>query len=194
MKALVILILVTAIPKLLSAQRVQHHSYITYYKVIKGEPDSVSWDLTPNMVSCTSTTKRHDRFAADPIIADCVKPMAYTRSGYDKGHMFSYEDAHCNDTDRVECFYMSNMLPQLHALNAGDWKTLEEQERAWAKSQTIHIIAGGYGSKGRLESGVNIPESCWKAIYVDGQWHGYIMPNDSTAKGHSYSYWGGERH
>jgi DNA/RNA endonuclease G (NUC1) len=170
------------------AQTVKHHDYTTYYNQSKGEPDSVSWQLNPGMVGCSATTRK-DMFRQDPAIPGSTTPIDYKSSGYDQGHMFPYADAECDPTDRIECFYMSNMLPQLHALNAGDWKTLETQERLWASSQNIRIISGGFGTKGKLKSGVNIPESCWKAIFVDGHWRAWVMPNETTSKGHKYSYW-----
>ena len=103
----------------LQGQTVKHHSYTTYYDASKGEPDSVSWQLTPAMVSCTNPG-RQDMFKQDPDIPGSTKPQDYKGSGYDQGHMFPFADAECDATDRFECFYMSNMLPQLHALNAGD--------------------------------------------------------------------------
>ncbi|MDB5122347.1 MAG: non-specific endonuclease [Mucilaginibacter sp.] len=171
-----------------NAQRVQHHSYVTYYNASKHEPDSVRWDLTPSMVNCGSTA-RVDKFAQDPSLPNSASPNDYRNSGYDKGHMFPYADAECNATDAVECFYMTNMVPQLHALNAGDWKTLETQERVWARTQPIRIISGGFGSIGHLPNGENIPESCWKAIFVDHKWRGWVMPNKSTSIGHPYTSW-----
>jgi endonuclease G len=110
-------------------------------------------------------------------------------SGHDKGHLFPYADAQCNGTDRVECFRMTNMAPQLHGLNAGDWKTLETQESVWAAIQTIKIIAGCYGSIGRLNSGVNVTVSSWKAIYVNHKWRGWDMPNKSSSVVHDYLPW-----
>ena len=59
----------------------------------------------------------------------------------------------------------------------------------WARAQPIRVISGGYGTKGKLPLGVNIPESCWKAIYVDGKWRAWVMPNEKTSKGHSYGTW-----
>jgi DNA/RNA endonuclease G (NUC1) len=170
------------------AQKVQHHGYATYYNASLKEPDSVSWQLSPAMVGCGKVTRK-DKFAQDPQLSNSTVRKDYQSSGYDKGHMFPFADAQCDATDQIECFYMSNMLPQLHALNAGDWKTLEEQERTWAASQTIRVIAGGHGTKGKLKSGVNIPESCWKAIYVDGHWRGFVMPNESSSKGHRFDAW-----
>lgn len=171
------------------AQAIRHHSYTTYYDSTLREPDSVSWDLTPQMVSCEAQARK-DRFAADPDIPDSAKPSDYANSGYDKGHLFSYDDAMCNDTDKVECFYMSNMLPQIHPFNAGDWKVVEMEERIWAKDQKLHIVAGGLGSLGHLKNGENIPEFMWKVIYFsDGRVLYWIMPNDKSSHGHAIDTW-----
>jgi DNA/RNA endonuclease G (NUC1) len=187
MKKIVALLLVACFIQAQS-QTIKHHSYTTYYNAEKGEPDSVSWTLSPSLVECGSVTRKN-KFAQDPEIPSSTKPSDYSNTGYDQGHMFPYADAQCDATDRVECFYMSNMVPQLHSLNAGDWKTLETQERKWAATQTIRIISGGYGTKGKLSSGVNIPESCWKAIFVDGHWRAWMMPNETSSKGHKFGYW-----
>lgn len=174
--------------QLLSAQTVKHHSFTTYYNAQEMQPDSVSWVLTPEMVACEGKVRK-DKFSVDPEIPGSVKPSAYKNTGYDKGHLFSWDSAKCSEIDDRECFYMSNMIPQPHPLNSGDWSTLEKQERRWAAIDTIYVIAGGFGSKGVLPSGVNIPESCWKAIYFQGKWRGWIMPNEKTSKGHKYGYW-----
>lgn len=84
---------------------------------------------------------------------------------------------------------MSNMLPQIHAFNAGDWKTLEVKEREWAKTNNLHIIAGGIGSLGKLAKGENIPAFMWKAILVKGTYIVWIMPNSITSVKHQWSYW-----
>lgn len=168
---------------------VKHHSYVSHYNPALREPDSVTWDLSPSMVQCTPP-KRKDLFTADPAIPGSAKAADYTNSGYDKGHLFSYDDAACSALDRVECFYMSNMLPQLHPFNAGDWKTLEVQERAFAKTTPLHIVAGGFGTLGKLNAGENIPAYMWKAIYLKGAWTVWIMPNSSTKSiKHAYTYW-----
>jgi len=188
MKKLILLITLLGCALLAQSQTVVHHSYTTYYNSSKGEPDSVSWNLTPSMVNC-KTTVRKNVFEPDPNIKECTKPSSYVNSGYDKGHLFSYEDAICNPIDRVECFYMSNMLPQLHSFNAGEWKKLEVQERQWAKTQTLHIIAGGIGSIGKLKSGVNIPAYFYKAIYMNTEWKVYIMPNSDKSQGVPLDKW-----
>lgn len=161
---------------------VKHHSYTSYYDVVSREPDSVSWNLTPQMCACTPQARK-DAFAEDPKIPNSATPKDYLNSGYDKGHLFSYDDAMCDPTDKVECFLMSNMLPQIHPFNAGDWKTLEVQERVWAKTKTLHIVAGGYGSIGTLKSGEVIPAYMWKAILTNGKYSIWIMPNKASSTG-----------
>ena len=178
-----------------SAQIVHHHSYTTYYDAKIKEPDSVSWNLTPAMVSCHVT--RVNLFAQDPDISNSANPDDYKVNAHapdrkawiNQGHLFNYEDAQFDATDRMECFYMSNMLPQNASFNEGDWKTLEIQERVWAKTATLHIIAGGLGSIGTLPAGENIPKYMWKAIYMNGTWTGWIMLNAITSIKHKYTFW-----
>jgi endonuclease G len=140
------------------------------------------------MVSCAPQARK-DAFAQDKAIPGSATPKDYANSGYDKGHLFSYDDAMCDATDKVECFLMTNMLPQIHPFNAGDWKVLEIQERVWAKTATLHIIAGGIGTIGKLKSGENIPKYMYKAIYMNGKWIAWIMPNDKASHGHPYMFW-----
>jgi len=166
---------------------VKHHHYTTYYNADKREPDSVSWDLTSDML-CDRKPPRV-AFTADPQVAGCPGAGAYDEPlngvKYSQGHMFNFDEAKCDETDRKECFFMSNMLPQAQSFNAGDWASVEHQERRWAAAGKVHIVAGGIGSIGRLaNSNVNVPDSCWKAIYHDHQWDGYIMANRPDSHGH----------
>lgn len=159
---------------------IKHQHYTTYYDVKNHEADSVSWDLTPQMISCTNKPVRKDKFDQDPQIPDTYKLKDnYAGSGYDRGHLFSYEDASCDSTDRIECFYMSNMLPQPHYLNAGKWKTLEGLCRKWAKTQRLHIIAGGVGHLKTIGNGqVVVPKFCYKAVLMNGHYICWIFPNE----------------
>ncbi len=86
---------------------------------------------------------------------------------------------------------MTNMLPQYHSFNTGDWKKLEMREQKLAKTKKLHIIAGGIGSIGHLPAGENIPKYMYKAIYMNGSWRVWIMLNDPTSKGHDIDrMWG----
>ncbi|AYL94235.1 DNA/RNA non-specific endonuclease [Mucilaginibacter celer] len=195
MKLNITLILFSLLSLSSFGQKVVHHAYITYYNPRIKEPDSVIWNLTPKMVACGKQT-RVDLFGPDPKIEHCAVKSDYEVNAgkpqslkIDLGHLFNFEEAQCDSTDRIECFYLSNMLPQFDSFNKGDWKSLEIEEQKWAKTSSLHIIAGGSGSLGKLPAGENIPKFIWKVIRKDGRWTAWIMPNSPTSKGHKYTYW-----
>lgn len=199
----ILTIILTFIVSVCIAQKVVHHNYTSYYNAKTKEPDSVIWNETPAMVACKPVTRKNP-FKQDPLVPNSATPDDYAVNGaklnpldIDKGHLHSYQDAMCMPFDVYECFYMSNMLPQIHAFNAGDWKTLEVQERIWAKKGTIHILAGGIGintsikqfPNGHLPKGEVIPAYMWKAIYMGGKWTAWIMPNQVTSVGGKWDKW-----
>lgn len=176
------------------AQVIKHHHYTVYFNPKIKCADSVVWDLTPQMVHA-SKVKRKDLFAKDPLLTNSPKPSDFVQLYKDKaheaakGHLFSYEDAISDSIDRVECFYMSNMYYQFQSFNAGDWKTVEQYERQLAAKQKIHVIAGYIDTLTHLPSGEIVPKYMYKAIYSNGNWLVWIMPNDITSKGHAVEYW-----
>jgi len=57
----------------------------------------------------------------------------YRKSGYDRGHMAPAADMHWEKQATIECFYLSNVVPQVgKKMNQGIWKALEERARTWA--------------------------------------------------------------
>src|ERR1700744_2549386 len=105
MKIITLLILISLACMFTHAQTIHHQHYTNYYNATLKEPDSVAWDLSPAMVSCAHDIKRKDRFKADPGLQGSASPKDYVRSGFDKGHLFNYEDTSCDSTDCVECFF-----------------------------------------------------------------------------------------
>lgn len=76
------------------------------------------------------------QFAADP----------YVRSGYDHGHICPSADRLASVESNEQTFYMTNMQPQTHSLNAGIWSRMETQVRSWAASayiDTLYVVKGG---------------------------------------------------
>ena len=67
-----------------------------------------------------------------------------------------------------ESFYLSNICPQRHSLNAGDWKELEEKAREWARKDcTVVVVCGPIVGKHPKRIGVNkvaVPEAFYKVI------------------------------
>jgi len=95
----------------------------------------------------------------------------------------------CNPIDNTECFYVDQMYEQYQSFNAGDWKTVEVYERQLAKLGQIHVIAGYIGIASHVSSGLPIVSYIYKAIYSNGKWTAWIMPNLPTTKGHKEAYW-----
>lgn len=95
-----------------------------------------------------------------------------------------------------DCFVMSNMCPQAHALNAGAWSTLESKERQWAQRDSAIIIVAGpiYETTDRKTIGaarVRVPSAFFKVIlapYLDKpRAIGFVYPNMS-APGNMQNY------
>jgi DNA/RNA endonuclease G (NUC1) len=172
-----------------NAQTVQHVGYLTHYDAKIGEPDSVSWDIKKGSLDCKVHLARANNFIADPAIPNTDLSGFYNGSGYDRGHQHPAQDASCSTLDEVECFYMSNMVPQKPNLNRITWKALETQCRLDAEKTDVHILCGVIGSNGLIKSKVSIPKYCYKAIYESGKWAAYIMPNQDSVKLHPYTYY-----
>ncbi|MCF0197006.1 MAG: DNA/RNA non-specific endonuclease, partial [Bacteroidaceae bacterium] len=111
----------------------------------------------------------------------------YRGSGYDRGHMCPSADCKHTRQSQNDCFLLSNMCPQLHALNAGDWEQLERRCRQWATEyDSIFIVCGPILEKDVTykrvgENGVTVPEQFYKVVLrltKDGaEAIGFIMNN-----------------
>ena len=159
---------------------IKHTNYTTHFSKSKKYPVMVQWETTSAMVSCPTPLKRKDNFKPDPKLPTETNIGAdYVKSGYDRGHVMPAADNLCQ-TPQVqdECFYFSNMIPQTHRLNAGDWKSLETATRDWAKISTkVRVWSGAVGEEKKIGS-ISVPKQCWKVVQVAGKWHAYLFNND----------------
>jgi endonuclease G len=149
----------------------------------------VSWEL---LGSETEGTLSRGNFAADPNVKSCPTLDDYRGSGYDRGHMAPSADMKWDETAMEQCFYLTNMCPQLHSLNNGTWKNLEEKCRIWAKADSaIIIISGPVLTKKPKEyigqNRVAVPQSFFKVILAPyanpPRGIGFIMPNGDVKGG-----------
>jgi endonuclease G len=143
-------------------------------------PVKVYWKLTKKMVSCKNPLDRSS-FSADPQLEDSNFKKDYAKSGYDTGHNFNAQDNACNVLTNKNCWYFTNMTPQVPALNRGPWKSLEGQCRKWAKAgDELFIQCGSYGKYKVIgPHKIRVPFYCWKYIrHRNGKAEAYIMPNN----------------
>lgn len=124
-------------------QLITQYAYFTSYNPANRIPNYVSWCLTKEHTDGEVSRKGHKFHANDAVGGIKVESNDYTHSGYDRGHMCPAGDNKWNRTAMDESFLMTNICPQTHALNGGDWKELEEQCRYWAeKYGKIYIVCG----------------------------------------------------
>ncbi|MCF0188214.1 MAG: DNA/RNA non-specific endonuclease [Bacteroidaceae bacterium] len=153
-------------------------------------PNYVAWILTEERVS--GDVERLDDFQPDPLIDNSPTWADYRGSGYDRGHMCPSADNKHSMRAQKECFYMTNMCPQTHSLNAGDWNELEGRCRKWTKKYgNLYIVSGpvinGYPTSGKLNNEyiangkIIVPDAFFKVIMRCGQYGakaiGFICPN-----------------
>lgn len=153
-------------PELLLQRRGYTVSYNRDLKI----PNWVAWELTPEKL--VERESRTDKFLPDPDLpeAEAVTTDDYKGSGMDRGHMCPAGDNRWHWKAMQESFYMTNICPQDHNLNRGDWKELEEACRRWAQKEgRIYIVCGPilYKQKHRTigrQHKVTVPEGFFKVV------------------------------
>ena len=148
----------------------KHTNYTSTFSKSLKYPVEVEWWITKAKVQCTNQLARKDNFQPDPqnpTITNLGKD--YVGSGTDRGHNMPAAENQCQ-TPAVqdECFYFSNMTPQYHSLNAGDWKSVEVLERQLSlQNDSVHVWCGSVGKAKVLGAHqVAVPTQCWKVIYI----------------------------
>jgi len=193
MKKVISLVTLLVISVTLFAQDVvvlKHTNYTSHFSKSKKYPVMVEWWETKAKVGCPNPLPRKDNFKPDPLLpleTDLVKD--YVGSGTDRGHMMPAAQNLCQTPAiQDECFYFSNMSPQYHSLNAGDWKSVETLTRQLASEKdSLHVWCGNIGEVKRVGR-VAVPEKCWKVIYIKStkEWRAFLFIN-STSKPDGYS-------
>jgi endonuclease G len=164
--------------------RLTHTNYTSIYSKSKKYPVLVEWWLTKNKVTCPNPLPRIDKFTPDPLLKEFTNLQdSYTKSGFDRGHMSPAADNQCSGKLVLEeSFYFSNMSPQYHSLNAGDWKSLETYCRNLSVTvDSIKVFCGNLGEIKKIGQ-VSVPSKCWKVIYIKKtkKYHYFIFNNDKS--------------
>jgi endonuclease G len=157
-------------------------------------PNWVAWELLGTETD--GDVPRAKSFWQDNDIDGCPNTKDYTKSGYDRGHMMPAADNKISEERMSDCFVLANMCPQVHELNDGAWKTLEQKERIWAQRDSCLIIVSGpiYAKSDKEyigNIGVRVPSSFFKVIiapYLDKpRGIGFVYPN-MRAPGNMQNY------
>lgn len=124
------------------SQIIHHRGHTLSYNNNLRLPNWVGYELTHE--ETYGDVERTDWFDEDPQVKGVrVRHADYTHSGFDRGHMAPAADMKWDKQAMIASFYMSNICPQVHALNAGLWNNLENRVRTWAKQDSAIIIVCG---------------------------------------------------
>ncbi|MGJ0608023.1 DNA/RNA non-specific endonuclease [Cylindrospermopsis raciborskii] len=141
--------------------------YALSYNRSHGTANWVAWELNQSWLG---NAERQDNFRPDPTLPKQwkrIKPSIYKGSGYDRGHLVPSGDRTPNIEDNSSTFLMTNIIPQTPDNNRNTWGNLEDYSRDLVEQgKTLYIIAGTWGSQGKINNLVNIPKYTWKIIVV----------------------------
>ena len=183
-------LLTQLVPKDIPQQLLRRVGYVVSYNPETHIPNWVAWQLTE--AHTTGPYKRKGIEFQEDNEAEGVKvnTFDYSRSGYDRGHMCPSGDNKWDKTAQEQSFLMTNICPQDHNLNVGDWNEMENQCRKWAKQYgQIYIGAGPilYRQKHKTigTARVVVPEAFFKVVLC--------MAGTPKAIGFIYKNVGGNR-
>lgn len=153
-----------------TGQRICRTGYALLHDNWAKIPQWTVYTLTPE--KALGCAKRSDSFSADQSLprGERAELPDYARSGYDTGHMVNSADMLWSVRAERESFILSNMSPQLPALNRGSWKTLETGIRGWTlqTGDTYTIYSGNiYTRPAEKTIGRNqvvVPTALWKVV------------------------------
>ena len=192
------------VPSLLPAENpITHTAYTTSYAHEHGQPYWVAYDLTYKQL--TAVAERPGRFRPDPRIQPrTTSHEAYTKTGFDRGHLAPAADMAWSTTTMSESFYTSNICPQRPGFNRGIWKILETKVRNWASQSTaagsmphLFIVTGPIftANMTNLNRGssknLHVPEYFFKALIdTAGNKRGiaFIIPNQKIPSETLWNY------
>jgi len=169
-------------------QIIQHVGYTVGYNLNWNIPNWVAYELTD--IEVNGEIARSNNFQPDPMVkGEPVCSYEYYQSGYDRGHMAPAADMKWSEQAMEESFYMTNMCPQNHSSNAGDWKELEEFARNLAKKyHRIYICCGPVVTDTLTTIGYDhlivVPQAFYKVFLrkkENGDWTsiGFVLPNSA---------------
>lgn len=168
-----------------ASQIIRHKGYTLSYNNDWRLANWVGYVLTTQETE--GDVERSDWFDKDPMVKGVqVRHADYTHSGFDRGHMAPAADMKWDKQAMVESFYMSNICPQVHALNAGLWSSLEDRVRSWARRDSaVIVVCGPIVPEQPMTIGDNrvaVPEYFYKIVAspysATPRGIAFIMPNE----------------
>jgi len=174
-------------PKLKArTQEVCFQAFAVLHSGISRTPLYSAEHLTRANLKAAGELSRKDSFHPESTLPaqDRAELRDYARSGYDRGHMSPNADF-ANRSTQAESFSLANMVPQVHANNAGIWAGIEGVTRQLALNDgEVYVVSGPafIGSDIKQVGNVLVPTDLWKVLYSPKQQRAgaYVVTNDET--------------
>jgi len=174
-------------PKLQArTQEVCFEAFAVLHSGISRTPLYSAEHLTRANLNAAGALSRKDSFHPESALParDRAELKDYARSGYDRGHMAPNADF-ATRTAQAESFSLANMVPQVHANNAGVWAGIEGAARQLATSEgELYVVSGPafIGDDIKQVGRVLVPTHIWKVLYSPKQQRAgaYVVTNDET--------------
>ena len=135
------------LPERLDNQTVHYKSIVVYFNKHYRVPNCVAYELTNTMTSMADSKDAENRanykFERDHNVKGCPDWWEYKESGYTRGHMAPAMDMRWDKTAMEECFFMTNICPQLDEMNDGEWRHVEEAVHKWSRTAGRLIVITG---------------------------------------------------
>jgi endonuclease G len=162
-------------------------AYAVLHSGVSRTPVYAAEHLTRSNLLEARTLSRKDAFHPEPSlpVIDRSELGDYSRSGYDRGHMAPNGDMPTR-TAQAQSFSLANMVPQIHANNAGVWAGIEMAVRELALTEGELYVVSGPAFLGadvqQIGRGVLVPTHLWKVVYSPSQQRAgaYVITNDES--------------
>ena len=167
---------------------IEHMGFTLSYNPSRRIPNWVAYELLDSELY--GDFERADEFKPDPSFKGRqAYDSDYRGSGWDRGHMAPSADMKWSSQVQEECFYLTNICPQNHNLNAGVWNDLEKRVRAEARYyKRLWVVCGpvvGRNKHGSIgQNKVTVPDGFFKALLTrraEGDYIsiGFYFPNEA---------------
>ena len=162
------------LPARLDDQVVNYKAITIHFNKHYRIPNCVVYELTNTQVSMADAPDAEKRnnynFNRDTKVDGCPEWWEYKDTGYDRGHMAPAMDMRWDRNAMEQCFLMTNMCPQRHELNDGEWRHMEEAIHTWARrSERLDIFTGPVIRNDMKKIGkhhdIAVPEKFFKVVY-----------------------------
>jgi endonuclease G len=151
-----------------------NQGYAVGYSDALGNPVWAAYRVR-DLARLPTPAARPDKFEVDRRTAARVAPDDYANSGFDRGHMapnYAIATRYGTAAQR-ETFLMSNITPQLHSLNAGLWKELEQKIATSypARYAEVWVLTGPVfgATPKKLRGGVAVPEAFFLIVIDENE-------------------------